>query len=85
MLQVINTTHQLHILKQNDYYKRKVLIIAVCISLHVAEIQLEAASSFTSGYVGDLFVVLYAYIYFYMIGYRSIFKNADLMHMTHRR
>ena len=61
VLQVINTTHQLHILKQNDYYKRKVLIIAVCISLHVAEIQLEAASSFTSGYVGDLFI-LYMHI-----------------------
>ena len=44
------TTHQMHILKQNDYYKRKaqVLIIAVCISLHVVEIQLEAACSFTS-------------------------------------
>ena len=48
----------MHILKQNDYYKRKVLIIAVCISLHVVEIQLEAASSFTSGYVGDLFILL---------------------------
>ena len=32
----------MHILKQND------LIIAVCISLHVVEIQLEAASSLTS-------------------------------------
>ena len=42
------TTRQMHILKQNDYYKAQVLIIAVCISLHVVEIQLEAASSFTS-------------------------------------
>jgi hypothetical protein len=40
----------MHILKQNDYHiiKAQVLIIAVCISLHVVEIQLEAASSFTS-------------------------------------
>ena len=35
------TTRQMHILKQNDYYKAQVLIIAVCISLHVVEIQLE--------------------------------------------
>ena len=56
------TTHQMHILKQNDYYTAQVLIIAVCISLHVVEIQLEAACSFTSA----MFEIFANLLYYYM-------------------